>query len=240
MTWICMFIPFYLSSPSVKETSCCRENTKVKLSCEQLYTCIKPSDTNTITVNTCPHLKHRYYYSEHLSTPDTQILLHWTPVHTWHTDTITVNTCTHLTHRYYYIEHLSTPDTQILLQRTPVHTWHTDTITVNTCPHLTHRYYYSEHLSTPDTQIQLQWTPVRTWHRKGMIIQSYVQKATQQSYSYSSLAEAPVRTKHTLLLPFQYKVANAWRPIYLLIFLVAYSEIRTTDFDRLHWTLISI
>jgi len=29
-------------SPSVKETSCCRENHKCKHSQEQLYTCTKP------------------------------------------------------------------------------------------------------------------------------------------------------------------------------------------------------
>jgi hypothetical protein len=65
-----------------------------------------------------------------------------------------------------------------------------------------------------------------------MRIKSYVERATQQSYSHS-LVGARVYTKQTLPLPFQYKLATAYRPVYLLIFLVAWSGIRTTDPGRL-------
>ena len=76
----------------------------------------------------------------------------------------------------------------------------------------------SEHLSTADT----------AKHEN----QINSKKATPHFYSYS-LAGSRVHTKHHLP-PFQYKVANTRRPVYLLILLTAQSKIRTTDSDRLY------
>jgi len=43
------------------------------------------------------------------------------------------------------------------------------------------------------------------------------------------------KPKQTLPFPLQYKLANAWRPVYLLISLVAQSEIQTADPGRLQY-----
>jgi hypothetical protein len=55
---------------------------------------------------------------------------------------------------------------------------------------------------------------------KSMRIKSYVERSTQQSYSYG-LVGARVHTKTNSTSPPSIQTSHAWRPVYLLIYLVA-------------------
>jgi len=63
-----------------------------------------------------------------------------------------------------------------------------------------------------------------------MRIKPYKERGNSAIYPYSPAgARVPTKTN------FQYKLANARQSVYLLIFLVAYTEIWTTDPGRLQY-----